>query len=91
MSLAVVPSLWFVVQWMEAMYGFATELTGTTGTTFVNYDIRGGGSAGFWLASGPMRLVLNPRQVESGFTQKAWNMRSFLVLSQVERRVAEHP
>jgi hypothetical protein len=52
-------------------------------------DIPIGCVAGFWLASIPMKFTPYRHQIASGFTQKAWNMRSFLVLSQLERRVPE--
>lgn len=50
-------------------------------------DNRGGGIAAFWLASAPMTVVSYPLQNETSFTQKAWNTRSYLVLSLLERRV----
>ncbi len=54
-------------------------------------DNRGDGPAGFWLASDPMYLAPYRHRFETSFTQKAWNTRSFLVLSQLERRALEHP
>jgi len=50
-------------------------------------DIPVGGLAGFCLASNPMTVATYPQEFETGFTQKAWNTRSFLVLSMLERRV----
>jgi hypothetical protein len=50
-------------------------------------DIPVGGLAGFCLASTPMTVATDQQEFEMGFTQKAWNTRSFLVLSMLERRV----
>ena len=50
-------------------------------------DIPVGDLAGFCLASSPMLVPTYSQRFETGFTQKAWNTRSFLVLSLLERRV----
>lgn len=50
-------------------------------TTSTVADFRGGCMTGFWLASGAMVVDFNAREILPRFTQKAWNMRSYLVLS----------
>ena len=54
-------------------------------------NIRGGCPDWFWLASEPMMAESHPLEIGTGLTQKAWNTRSFLVLSQLERRAPGRP